>query len=134
MLPLDPTSPTSRPPIPRLPLTTKSMQSPTCACLMWMRKVPTDVRLRGSCCTSIRIANLIERGRPLRAISPAPNVRHAKDTGTCFKAAGLVECFATDRRISSTARKKAHDYIEKTNQSPSAVEMTLRVANAISNF
>jgi hypothetical protein len=62
----------SRPPIPRSPPTTNSMPSPTCACSMRMRKVPTGARSRGSCCTSIRTANLIERGGPSKAISPAP--------------------------------------------------------------
>jgi hypothetical protein len=49
-------------------------------------KAPTGARLRGSCWTSIRSANLIERGRPSRAISPAPD----GDTDTCFDAAGLA--------------------------------------------
>jgi hypothetical protein len=43
-----------------------------------------------SCCTSIRTASLIGRGAPSRAISPAPDGRRGRDTGTCFDAADLA--------------------------------------------
>ena len=60
---------------------------------------PTGARSRGSCCASIRTASSIERGRPSRAILPAPDGRPGRDTGTCFDMAGRAE-----------SRKKAYEF------------------------
>ena len=63
--------------------------------ITYMRLLNADA----SCCTSTRIASLIGRGGPSKAISPASDGWQGMDIGTCFDTVGRDE-----------SRKKAYEF------------------------